>query len=95
MCSSYLEGVKHLIELGLGGWVVSASRPVPRLRLLRQPDHLLAVVHDRDHVVGEVCHARTIREVGVLFTTKKYNKFMIYIKSSSVLHYSTLRCGSK
>lgn len=55
--TTYLEGVEHLVELGLGGRVVAAGRPVPRLRLLRQPRHLLAVVHDRDHVVREVRHS--------------------------------------
>lgn len=63
----YLEGVKHLVELGLSGRVVAGGRPVPSLCLLRQPHHLLAVVDDGDHVVREVRHTGTVREVRILF----------------------------
>lgn len=46
--------------------MVAGGRPAARLRLLRQAHHLLAVVHDGDHVVREVRHARPVREVRVL-----------------------------
>lgn len=63
----YLEGVQQRVKLPLRGRVVAAGRPVPRLRVLREPDELLAVVDYSDHVVREVHYAGTVREVTVLY----------------------------
>lgn len=64
--SSHLEGCQQFVETPFSRRMVLGRRPAAALRLLCEPYHLLAVVHYSYHVVCEVRHAGTVREVSVL-----------------------------